>query len=304
MSMRFFRKMLKERGWRAEKLCAEGPNNLILTRPDGRQVRVASSTPPTTSVFALRLADNKLMSYELLRGLGAPQPETAALRNPEEAAAFLAKYGKLVVKPADGAHGRGVTVGLTETGQLAEAIRKAEAASPELKLAIMQPQLPPDALEQRVICIGYKFVVAIARIPAQVTGDGEHTLGELIKLENTTLRAAPYQGELAWIDEAAAEKYLGEQIQRVPAQGERVRVVGTCNIGQGGTAEDRSGAFTPAQIELAERVARAAELPVVGIDFYGDQIIELNACPSLYYPTGDAAALKAIAAYIDYLETL
>lgn len=302
--MRFFRKMLKERGWRAEKLCAEGPNNLILTRPDGKKLQVASSTPPTTNVFALRLADNKLMSYELMKGIGVPQPETKALRNPEEAAELLAKYGKVVVKPADGAHGRGVTVGLTRMDQIDEAIKKAEAASPEMKLAIIQPQLPPGALEQRVICIGYKFVVAIARIPARVTGDGRRTLGELIENENKTLRSAPYQGELAWIDEAAAEKYLGERIHEIPAQGERVRVVGTCNIGQGGTAEDCSEELTPGLRELAEKIARGAELPVVGIDFYGDQVIELNACPSLYYPTGDAAATKAVKAYIDYLETL
>ena len=56
MSMRFFRESLKKRGWQAEKLCAESQNNLILTRPDGTTVRIASSTPPTTSVYSLRLA--------------------------------------------------------------------------------------------------------------------------------------------------------------------------------------------------------------------------------------------------------
>ena len=92
MSMRFFRKSLKKRGWRAEKLCAESLNNLILTRPDGVTIHIASSTPPTTSVYSLRLADNKLMSYELLRELGVPQPEAVAARTAAEVLPMIEKY--------------------------------------------------------------------------------------------------------------------------------------------------------------------------------------------------------------------
>lgn len=304
MSMRHLRKILKERGWKAEKLTAESRNNLILTRPDGKVLKVASSTPPTTSVYALRLADNKLMSYELLKGLGVAQPETVAVRTAREAEGMARKYGAIVIKPADGAHGRGVTVGVRSRAEAEEAIAKAEAASPELGLAIAQPQLPLGEAERRVICIGYEFVEAILRVPARVTGDGERTLGELIELENRTIRTTAYQGELAYIDAEAAAKFLGERIGEVPAAGEKVRVVGSCNVGQGGTAEDCSVEFSESMRRQAEEIARAAELPVVGIDFYGDQVIEVNACPSLYYPTGDATATRAVEAYVEYLAGL
>lgn len=301
MSMRFFRKRLKASGWRAEKLCAESQNNLILTRPDGVVVRVASSTPPTTSVYALRLADNKMMSYELLSELGVPQPETIAVRTAEDILPMLEKYGTIVIKPIDGAHGNGVTVGVQDLAQAKVAIEKAVAASPEMQLAIAQPQLPVDELEQRIICIDYKFVVAVARIPAQVTGDGQSTIRELIEHENATIRTKPYQGELAYIDPEAAERFLGESINTVPAAGEKVRVVASCNVGQGGTAEDYSAALPAERRELAEKIAQAAQLPAVGIDYYGDQVIEINACPSLYYPTGDESAWRAVDAYIEYL---
>ena len=301
MSMRFFRKSLKKRSWQAEKLCAESLNNLILTRPDGVTIRIASSTPPTTSVYSLRLADNKLMSYELLRELGVPQPEAVAARTAAEVLLMIEKYGSVVVKPIDGAHGNGVTVGVKDATGAETAIEKATEASPDMKLAIVQPQLPVDEIERRVICIDYQFVVAVARIPARVTGDGQSTIAELIKRENETIRTAPYQGELAYIDFEAAERFLGDKIHLVPAAGERVRVVASCNVGQGGTAEDCSGDFSPEQRELAEKIARAAELPVVGIDYYGDQVIEINACPSLYYPTGDESATRAVEAYIEYL---
>ena len=191
MSMRFFRESLKKRGWQAEKLCAESLNNLILTRPDGVTIRIASSTPPTTSVYSLRLADNKLMSYELLRELGVPQPEAVAARTAAEVLPMIEKYGSVVVKPIDGAHGNGVTVGVKDAAGAETAIEKAMEASPDMKLAIVQPQLPVDEIERRVICIDYQFVVAVARIPARVTGDGQSTIAELIKRENETIRTAP-----------------------------------------------------------------------------------------------------------------
>ena len=304
VSMRILRKILQERGWKAEKLVAEGLNDIILTRPDGKKVRIASSTPPTTSVFALHLADNKLASYNLLKQIGVPQPETLALRSPEDAKQFLDKYGTIVIKPADGAHGQGVSTGITRLDQVEPAIRKAVDASPTMKLAIMQPQLPLDALEMRIICINYQFVEAIARIPAQVTGDGKHNLIELVDLENTTIRTEAYKSDLAYIDRSMALNFLKERQGEIPAADEKVRVVASCNVGQGGTTEDYS-ALVPNEVKMvSEKIAQAAELPVVGIDFYGDQVIEFNACPSLYYPTGDTTAVKAVTAYIDYLEQL
>lgn len=304
MSMRFFRKMLCERGWKAEKLTPDWPHDLILTRPDGKEIRVSSSTPPATSVFALHLADNKLASYSLLEQLGAPQPETMVAKFPEDAQRLLDRYGTIVIKPADGAHGRGVTTGITQLDQVEPAIQKAVEASPAMKVAIMQPQLPLDALELRIICIDYQFVEAIARIPAHVTGDGEHSLIELVDLENATKRTEPYKSDLAYINRSMALNFLGERQGEVPAAGEKVRVVSSCNVGQGGTTKDYSSLITEEIKIMSEKIAQAAELPVVGIDFYGDQVIEFNACPSLYYPTGDATATKAVSAYVDYLEQL
>lgn len=304
MSMRFLRMELKLRGWEAEKLCREGGNNLILTRPDGKALKVASSIPPTTSVYALRLADDKLMSYALLQELGVSQPETVVMRGIEDAEKMLEKYGTIVIKPTDGAHGCGVTTGITTLEQAEKAMKIAIQASPVLKIAIIQPQLPEDGLETRVICIDYRFVMAMARIPARVTGDGRHNLKELIELENATIRTEAYRSNLAFIDMAMAEKYLGKRLFDMPGEGEKVRVVASCNVGQGGTMEDCSEKLTPAMRELAEKIARAAELPVVGIDFYGDQVIEINASPALYHPVEGEAATKAIKAYVDYLEKL
>lgn len=304
MSMRCLRKLLKEKGWKAEKLTAEGPNNLILTRPDGKIIKIASSTPPTTSVYALQLADNKMLSYELLKELDIPQPETIVIHDPRQALPMLEKYSRVVIKPIDGAHGRGVTTGIEDIKQVTNALDQAKAASPDLKCAIIQPQLPAKELETRIICIGYQFIEAIARIPAHITGDGVHTIREIMKRENQTTRGPAYQTTLAYINEDAAQRFLGDKLNTIPTDAENVQVVGSCNIGQGGTAEDYSAKIPAKLRQLSVEIAKAAELPVVGIDFYGENVIELNACPSLYYPTGNETATKAVDAYVNYLASL
>ena len=305
ISMRVLRRILKTRGWRAEKLYAEGKNNLILTRPDGKVLHIASSTPPTTSVYSLRLADDKLMTYSLLNSLNVPQPETVLLHSPEDALPLLERYGRIVVKPTDGSHGQGITINITSLDEVAPAIEKAKAASPDAKLALAQEQLDPEIPEFRVVCIGYKFVLAAMRVPAMVTGDGQHTVAELIDLENSTIRSEPYTTLLAFIDPNAARTYLGDKANFIPENGEKVRVSAARNVGQGGTMEDHTDTFPSELKSRAETIARAAGLPVVGIDFYDGRVLEMNACPSLYNPLSDTSRAELAAVkYVDYLETL
>lgn len=305
MTMRTFRDLIEPLGWQAQKLYREGPNLLLLTRPDGKQLRINSSTPPTTSAFALQLADDKIATHSLLQTINVPQPETVIIHEPSDATQLLAQHQTIIVKPADGAHGQGITTNITSLDQLPAAIDKARAASPKYQLAIAQPQLSSDSPELRLMCINYKFVIAIARIPAMVTGDGQHSVSELIDIENQTLRSEPYTGKPAYVDKPSALTYLGDRANYIPKSGEKVRVSATCNVGQGGTVEDYSSRISDTTKSLAELIARTTELPVIGIDFFGDYVIEVNACPSLYYPFSDPQlATKCVGSYVDYLSTL
>ena len=152
--------------------------------------------------------------------------------------------------------------------------------------------------------INHHFVLAVARIPAAVTGDGQHSVKELITYENTHLRTRPYESDLAFIDPQAAAAYLGEHLDDIPAAGEQVRVSGTCNLGQGGRVRDISAHITPEQRSTCELISRTLQLPVAGLDFFGDYIIEVNACPSLYYPLSSPASELAVVRYLEYLEQL
>lgn len=307
MSLRCFREELRTRGWTKAILNKGAYNFITLTRPDGKVIPLYSLTPPTTNYASGCLADDKLASYNILRSIDAPTPYTELLsKDPNnrktQIARLLKKYPRLVVKPVDGAHGYDVFTGLTTV----EEIEATLPTSGHKIQRLVQEQLMPKTPEVRVICIDYKYTAAFARIPASVTGDGAHTVAELIKIENSTIRTAPYQSNLAFIDEAMSEEYLKKHglADKVPAKDEKVQVVSICNVGCGGTIENLTNTFPETKCALAEKVARAFALPVIGIDFLDDYIIEVNSTPSLHYPAPDDSATICVKKFVDYLETL
>lgn len=307
MSLRCFREELRLRGWTKGALNKGAYHFITLTRPDGKVIPLYSLTPPTTNYASGCLADDKLASYNILKSIDAPTPYTELLsKDPSERKAQIARllqdYPRLVVKPIDGAHGYDVFTGLTTAKEI-EAILPASGHKTE---RLIQEQLAPKSPEVRVICIDYKYTAAFARIPASVTGDGEHTVAELIKIENSTIRTAPYQSNLAFIDEAMSKEYLKKHdlADKVPTKGEKVQVVSICNVGCGGTIENLTDAFPEAKRALAEKVARAFNLPVIGVDFFDDYIIEVNSTPSLHYPAPDDSATLCVKKFVDYLESL
>ena len=301
MSTKSLQKILKERGWTAEFL--KGTHQYVFAkRKDGKVFKIAGTAPERTSLFAGRIADDKLATYELLKRIDIPQAETA-VATAASISYLLDKYKKIVIKPLDGAHGNGIMTNISDFDTAISAMEKAKNFAPS-GMVLAQQQLDFTGFETRVICINYKFVEALNRIPAQITGDGEHTVSELIDIENNTIRTEAYKSKLAFIDREYTEQYMSEKgiKDNVPAKGEKVQVIKMCNIGRGGTVEDITDDFPPEKRAIADKIARALDLPVVGIDFLGDYVLEVNASPSLYYPLDSERASFAVEKFVDYLE--
>ncbi len=306
---RALRRVLLKRGWNDVRVVRDEHMLYFATRPDGKKIRFETSTPSQMSLFAAKLANSKIASYFLLEQEGIKQPETIWLDEDEGKWAkqiedFLTRHPLIVIKPNYGAHGFGVK---TDISSLDEAIDAAHHCTDKARYdgVIMQEQLSDDAMEIRVICVDYKVVGAYERVPAKVAGDGEHNILELIEFENRELRGEAYKGKPTRIDVDEAKRYLensGVDIRRVPAVGEKVRVMKVCNVGMGGTM--RHVEISDEQAILAERIARIFDLPVIGVDFYGDEVIEVNASPALYCPTGDEWADECVERYVDYLEKI
>lgn len=301
MSTKSLQSILKEHGWTADFL--RGMRQYVFAkRPDGKVFKIVGTVPERTTAFANQIADDKLATYELLNKIGVKQAETR-IASAASISYLLNKYGVIVIKPLDGAHGNGITTNVKDFESAMEAIEVAKKYS-KTGQVLAQQQLEYDGYETRVICINYRFVEALSRIPAHVTGDGEHTVSELIDIENNTIRTEAYKSKLAFIDHDYAEQYMNEKgiANNVPAKGEKVQVIKMCNIGRGGTVEDVTDAFSEEKRALADRIAKTLDLPVIGIDFFGDYVLEVNASPSLYYPLDGPRASYGVEKLVEYLE--
>ncbi len=133
------------------------------------------------------------------------------------------------------------------------------------------------------------------RVPASVTGDGEHTIRELVDATNADpRRGIGHEKVLTRIglDENAEAVLAGQglTLDSVPAAGAFVKLALTGNMSTGGTSIDRTIEAHPDNIEIAETAARVVGLDIAGIDFIcpdievpvretGGGIVEVNAAP-------------------------
>lgn len=187
-----------------------------------------SSFPETSSLSGRFVSERKPLTNSIARSLGVPVPESCTVEGADEPAALhlLERYRTVVVKPTDGSHGQGVTVGVTTAAQLLAAIQCAKQSTHKGRV-LVQEQVRGD--DVRALVIGRKFVAALHRVPAQVTGDGRHTLRELIEADNASNpeRGRNYEKNYNFIDLPTAERYLGARIDHeTPADAEVVRVAG------------------------------------------------------------------------------
>src|SRR5262249_43925088 len=133
------------------------------------------------------------------------------------------------------------------------------------------------------------------RVPAHVTGDGKHTLKELVDIANQDPRRGEgHEKPLTKINiNAESERLIGEQglsLDSVPEAGKPVYLKYTANISTGGTAIDRTDDIHYSIVETAKRAARVIGLDIAGIDLLtndimrpieetGGAICEVNAAP-------------------------
>jgi len=133
------------------------------------------------------------------------------------------------------------------------------------------------------------------RVPAHVTGDGKHTIAELLEITNSDpRRGVGHEKVLTKIKlDAAATDLLaahGFRLDSVAPDGTMVKLALTGNMSTGGISVDRTFDAHPDNVEIAEEAARMIGLDVAGIDFIcpdiaspvretGGAICEVNAAP-------------------------
>jgi GNAT-family acetyltransferase (TIGR03103 family) len=198
-----------------------------------------------------------------VKAAGVQVPAQLAEGDASARAAFLAKHGSVVVKPARGEQGRGVSVGLTTAPDVEAAVENARAVCDEVLLEACFA-----GRDLRLVVIDYKVVAAALRRPARVVGNGKATVRELIATQSRR-RSAATGGESRIPLDMETERCVaaaGLALDDVPAQGRELAVRKTANLHTGGTIHDVTDETHPTLIEAAIASARAIDIPVTGID--------------------------------------
>lgn len=276
---------------------------------------IQATTTSETADIAVSIAQDKIVTKKFLCDAGIKVPRGRLVRSEEEVlSAFREFSGMVAVKPADGNHGRGVSLKLKTNEEVINAFRFARAHSESVVIEEFF-----KGQDFRAIVVNGKLVACAHRIPANVKGDGEHTIHELIEIENTNpLRGDGHEKPLTKIFlDKEGEFFLrksGISLDSIPSPDETVYLRETANLSTGGIAVDVTDNVHPDIRFMCERAARIVGLDVCGIDLILEDIslplsvqeggvIEVNAGPGIrmhHYPA-EGKARDIGAAIIDAL---
>ena len=261
---------------------------------------VCASLTEQTSAVGVDIACDKVLAKQLLAAAGIPVPDGVVVNSATEAARAVETLGApVVIKPRSGNHGTSVTVGVMTAQQAAQAYERARSAC---SAVIVETYVP--GTDYRVLVIDGRIAAAAELRPASVTGDGVHSISELITVANADPRRGEgHSRELTRIvlDEVAVSHLAARRLDglSIPASGEIITLRPNANLSTGGTSRDVTDRVHDDVAEMCLRAAAASGLDICGIDLKlpdisapllpgarqgaacAGAVIELNACPGL-----------------------
>lgn len=230
-----------------------------------------------------------------MRRLGFPGVEHRIADVADNAVRLATQIGyPVVVKPIDSKQGHGVTVGATSDDEVVAAFAAATAVSPGWVIV----ERFVEGEDHRLAVLGGRFAFAICRSPARVIADGEHTVAELIDIENQ--QRPEEQVDKGFLKKLKVDAGILAMLQkqelglsdRVPA-GQIIKLRSVANTSVGGTFVRVTDQVHPDNREMAEAIARCFRLDTAGIDLITPDITkswrdvscavtEVNSMPALY----------------------
>jgi glutamate--cysteine ligase len=284
------------RGLEVEVLDA-ADNFIRLGKDDHSEyIKQATRTSADTYIAPL-IMENKEVTKIVLKKQGINVPNGVTVQSlPEAEVKYPLFAGKgLVVKPKSTNFGKGITVFKTNPApaDYQKAVQQALGYDNSVLIEMFIP-----GKEYRFLVIGDEVAAVLHRIPANVTGDGIHTIESLVALKNKDpLRGKDYVTPLEKINLGAAEeaylKLQGKNFRSVPKDGEIVYLRENSNISTGGDSIDYTDEVAGTYKTIAVYAAKAVGAKICGADIIiqdinGEpdetnySIIELNFNPALH----------------------
>lgn len=256
----------RERSERFPHSALQGGRGEMFSISDGTNTHYFNrSEGDLSSQHASAISHHKQKTKALMREHGVPVPEGVLVNRGEvkKVEAFLRKHPakRFIIKPLDGSLGSDVHRHLS-----AEQVVPTLNAGAELTYLVEEQVSGP---EYRVLVVDGRCVFAYQRIAAQIKGDGEHSVAQLIAAQNKLRKQHPYFFDKPIEATAEMVRLLKQQtvtMATVPEPGREVVLSMADSVHHGGSMIDVTNTLPEWVKKTAINAQRASGLPFVGID--------------------------------------
>ena len=263
---------------------------------NGKLEYIKQATKTSVDNYATVLAmNNKVVTKKILDKKDVRVPKGEEFTSIDESIRRIEKYVNLpvVIKPKSTNFGLGISI-FPDGGGKEELTKALDFAFSKDNTVLIEEFI--KGKEFRFLVIGDKVSGILHRVPANVKGDGKHTIEELIEIKNKdSLRGKGYKTPLEKIEiDTSVLLYLknhNRDIYTVLKEGEEVFLRENSNISTGGDSIDFTDVIPNRFKEIAIKSAKSIGAKICGVDIviedYTDErsnygIIELNFNPAIH----------------------
>lgn len=275
----------------------DGESNTIrLTKGDRQEIVMQATRTSKDTYIAPLIMTNKYLTKLLLDEAGIQTPSGWKVQSLEEGKNLFeeVKGTQIVVKPLSTNFGVGITM-LTDDFDQKVYETAIDLAFSKDSTVLIEAYFPGK--EYRFLVIDKRVVGILHRVPANVVGDGIHSIEWLVTEKNKDpLRGVGYVKPLEKIRlgdlEAHYLKAQGKSFGTIPEEGESVYLRKNSNISTGGDSLDFTDQIAEGYKNIALASAKAVGAVICGVDMIiedtenfieeGYSIIELNFNPAIH----------------------
>ncbi|WP_051555195.1 hypothetical protein [Legionella fairfieldensis] len=233
---------------------------------------------PFNQGASIFIAKNKFFLNTLLARNGFSVPKALIVNQTTFTQYSLEKIVKdlkfpLVVKPvSDTSRGKDVLCNIKEISHLSACLTKGL----QRYTAMQIEEFHPDLREYRVLILKNRVIGVVERFGASVTGDGKHTIAQLIAIKNQDIEKVIHTLTVSpLVVDEEYQQCLAEQgldLTSIPPANKRVRLCYTANTGRGGDILSLGKKINKKNALCLINAAKAAGLDFVGFDVLCEDI--------------------------------
>ncbi len=297
----------------------------MITFENGKRAFFRGSSIGLNTIASADIAKDKDFANYFMKAMGYRTIPTEKFYSPswaeaidsdqsfESAIEYAHSVGfPLIVKPNSGSQGRGVA----RVNNELELRRALTTVFEGDRVALIQELVTGQ--DYRIVVLDDRIISAYERIPLNVTGDGTHTISELLELKQAEFIRNGRDTILNPADPRIAETLALKRytLDTTPTEGEKVYLLSNANLSSGGDAVDVTERVPEDVRELCISLTRDMGLKLCGVDLMlkngmdggasGYHVLEINAAPGLdhYATIGEKQDQIVEGLYLEVLKSL